>query len=892
MSTRGRPRRAVFVDKTACPVNDVRMAAFGKIQSGLAGLDRALDSIRLGDNVVWQVGSVSDYRALARAFARQAVRDGRRVIYIRFAPHEAIFADDEAEGIVIHKLDPSTGFEYFTGEVHRIAAEAGREAFYVFDSLSELQTAWSADLMMGNFFSVTCPYLFELDTVAWFCIIRHRHSYDAVARVRETTQILIDLFSGEDEMYIHPIKVWKRYSPTMFFPHRLSLSDPDALFPLTDGVSVSAFYRLAGDPGDPGGARNLDSWERFFLEARDEAAKRPEDAARLVRPLAERLFGSDERFMKLVLGNCTARDLFDVKDRMIGSGKIGGKAVGMILARRIVGRALPDVASRMEPHDSFYVGSDVFYTYLVHNRLWRTRIVQRTEAGYFSEAAALREGLLSGTFPERVREQFARMLDYFGQAPIIVRSSSLLEDSFGHAFAGKYESVFCANAGASEERLAAFEDAMRRVYASTMDPSALEYRRLRGLHGQDEQMAILVQRVSGSLYGDFFMPAVAGVGYSLNTWRWHPDLDPSAGMVRLVAGLGTRAVDRTDSDYPRLASLDRPDLPPSGDGDRSVYCQRSLDVVDIRRASVVTLPLEETLSALPDWLCDIISERDYETERRLADSGGSARIRIATCSGAVSNGALTGDLRAMLRALEDEYGNPVDVEFTVNWKSPGEYLVNLLQCRPLQTPTIAAAARPGLDGDFVASLPEEDVLLWLVRDTMGPQLDCDVGAIVYIDPVSYYQMPFRDKPSVARVIGELNARYRLAGGKVVLFAPGRIGTTSPELGVPVSFAEIDAMGILCEVACSSAGYRPELSFGSHFFQDLVESGIFYAAVPEDGPPSRFNPGALSGLTDSFAALFPESNVPPGVVRVYEGAGFRFVSDVVRGTCLCARGIEA
>lgn len=879
------------------------MAAFGKIKSGLEGLDRALDSIRLGDNVVWQVGSVGDYRTLARSFARQALRDGRLVIYIRFAPHEAIFGDSEAADFAgaggaggesgelrIHTLDPSVGFEYFTGEVHRIAAEAGKEAFYVFDCLSELQTAWSADLMMGNFFSVTCPYLFELDTVAWFCILRHRHSYDAIARVRETTQILIDLFSEGDEVYIHPIKVWKRYSPTMFFPHRFSLIDPDALFPLTDGVSVSAFYRLAGDPGDPGGARNLDSWERFFLEARDEAGKRPDAAERLVRPLAERLFGPDERFMKLVLDNCSARDLFDVKDRMIGSGKIGGKAVGMILARRIVERVLPDAASRMEPHDSFYVGSDVFYTYLVHNRLWRTRIVQRTEAGYFSEANALRSGILEGSFPERVREQFARMLDYFGQAPIIVRSSSLLEDSFGHAFAGKYESVFCANAGASEDRLEAFEDAMRRVYASTMDPSALEYRRLRALHGQDEQMAILVQRVSGSLYGDFFMPAVAGVGYSFNTWRWHPDLDPTAGMVRLVAGLGTRAVDRTDSDYPRLASLDRPELPPSGDGDRSLYCQRSLDVIDLARARVDTRPLEEVLSSLPDWLIDIVSERDYETERRLAETGHGGQIRIGTCSGAVANRALLHDLRSILAALEKEYGNPVDVEFTVNWKSPDEYLVNLLQCRPLQTPSIAACARPGLDGNFVASLPENDVLLWLVRDTMGPQLDCDVGAIVYVDPVSYYELPFRDKPSVARVIGELNARYRLSGAKALLLAPGRIGTTSPELGVPVSFAEIDAMGILCEVACSTAGYRPELSFGSHFFQDLVESGIFYAAVPENARPARFNPEALSRFTDSFPALFPASSVPAGVVRVFEGGDFRFVSDVVRGTCLCARGI--
>ncbi|HNQ97154.1 MAG TPA: PEP/pyruvate-binding domain-containing protein [Treponemataceae bacterium] len=162
---------------------------------------------------------------------------------------------------------------------------------------------------------------------------------------------------------------------------------------------------------------------------------------------------------------------------------------------------------------------------------------------------------------------------YFGQSPIIVRSSSLLEDSFGHAFAGKYESVFCVNTGTPEDRLASFENAIRCVYASCMDESALAYRRQRGLEESDEQMAILVQRVSGSLFGHFFLPAAAGVSYSFNAWKWHESIECDKGMIRLVAGLGTRAVDRTDSDYPRLIALGRPDLPPTYATDSTRYCQ-------------------------------------------------------------------------------------------------------------------------------------------------------------------------------------------------------------------------------------------------------------------------------------------------------------------------------
>lgn len=867
------------------------MAAFDTISSGLAGLDLMLDSIRLGDNVVWQVGSVDDYRRIVRPFAGQAIRDGRNLVYIRFAPHAPIL--EPTEGLTIRELDPSFGFERFTGEVHRIIAEAGLDAFYVFDCLSELQTAWAADLMMGNFFAVTCPYLFELDTVAWFCLLRHRHSYDAIARIRETTQLLLDLYPDDGAFFVHPIKVWKRYAPTMFFPHRLDLENPGDARPVTDGVSVSRFYRLAEqslDAGDLLGAGDLDSWERFFIDAR-----KAEPGKALVESMATRMIGTERRVLDLVDAYCSAQDLLAIKDRMVGSGKIGGKAVGLVLSRAIVRKALPDVAPRIEPHDSYYVGSDVFYTYLVHNRLWKLRIQQRTAEGYVAHASALKTGMAEGKFPDRIREQFLRMLEYFGQSPIIVRSSSLLEDSFGHAFAGKYESVFCANSGSPEDRLAAFESAMRAVYASTMDESALAYRKLRGLQDRDEQMAILVQRVSGSLFRDFFMPAAAGVGYSLNAWKWHPDIDPAAGMLRMVIGLGTRAVDRTDSDYPRLISLGRPELDPSAGIDRAQYCQRSVDGIDLGGPGLTTRALESVLPDLPSWLADMLTERDAVAERSLAERGITRTVRIGTCPGVVRQESLMTDLGSVMRELQAAYGCPVDIEFTVNWSSPDDYLVNLLQCRPLQSSKdrerpamVGPEKKPPVDETLAAGIPPDDLLFFLRRDTMGIELDCPIGAVVVIDPQMYCDLPYRDKPAVARAIGELNAHFAARKAQTMLLAPGRLGTSSPELGVPVSFAEIDHFAILCEVAWSKGGYRPELSFGSHFFQDLVESEIFYAAIPEEDPPSAFNTAFFSREENLLPSILPDVALPVGLIGVYEIKGLSFRSDLVRGSCVCAR----
>jgi hypothetical protein len=597
--------------------------------------------------------------------------------------------------------------------------------------------------------------------------------------------------------------------------------------------------------------------------------------------MAERLMGTEPRFLAMVLRWFGSRDLLEIKRRMIGSGKIGGKSAGMTAARRIVEASLPEVARRLEPHDSFYIGTDVFYTYLVHNRLWKLRVRQRTPEGYYEAAPALKEGLLGGTFPDSLREQFLRALEYYGQSPIIVRSSSLLEDSFGHAFAGKYESVFCVNGGSPEDRLLAFENALRSVYASTMDESALAYRSSRGLTELDEQMAILVQRVSGSLFGSLFMPALAGVGYSFNSWKWHRDIDPSAGMLRLVAGLGTRAVDRTGGDYPRLVSLDKPSLDPSGSADRSRYCQRSMDVLNLETNRLEVRPLEEAANSMPPWLLSLLCERDTAAERYLGERGESRRVLIGTCSGAVERGDLLADFGSILRTVQEAYGSPVDLEFTVNWSEDGDYRINLLQCRPLQSYSESRGPGP-LDSPVFLS--EKSIAFDLDRDFMGPGTRISLQGIVAVDPQAYYDLPWRDKPTVARVVGSLNTLFGSIGRNVILLAPGRLGTSSPELGLPVRFAEIDQFRALCEVEYSEAGYRPELSFGSHFFQDLVESGICYAALPEEeGNRARL---FLSELKDTFREFLPLAEIPDGVVRVYACDTLVFMCDPGGNRCFC------
>ena len=520
-------------------------------------------------------------------------------------------------------------------------------------------------------------------------------------------------------------------------------------------------------------------------------------------------------------------DYFTLRERMIGSGAIGGKACGMLLARKIVEREIPEYAGHDEPHDSFFIGSDVFYTYIVSNGAWKLRIRQRSAEGYMNVAGELRARLLHGVFPAKIRERFVDVLEYFGQTPFIVRSSSFLEDGFGNAFAGKYDSVFCVNQGSPEQRLEAFEQAIRQVYASTMDPSALEYRRMRGLDKRDEQMAVLVQRVSGSHYGPYFMPCAAGVGYSHSAYRWMPDMDPGAGMLRIVMGLGTKAVDRTQEDYPRLANLDRPDVTMlTTVAQKHRFSQRNIDLLDCAGNRLRELPLDALLPQLPLWYKKMVMERDTEAEAWLRESGTRQEVWFVSCQRLLENQSFTRLMQRILKTLERVYQNPVDIEFAVNLAPDGDFVVNLLQCRPLYQ----NQSNETVD---LNALKLEQVFFDISDAVMGPSGRRKMDVVVQIDPALYDAYPYNQKYGVAKAIKTINDFYRGSGKNLLLMTPGRVGTSSPELGVPVSFCGISNFSAVCEVSDRRAGFMPELNYGSHMFQDLVEARILYGAIYGD-----------------------------------------------------------
>ena len=847
-------------------------------------INSLFDSFAHTMNVVWQTTEEEDFRQMASCQFLKARNLGVPCIYIRFSD-TPVFQSLPAYVNVRH-IPLTHHFETFTMAVYSAIRESGKGCFFVFDSLSDLQTAWATDMMMKNFFRVITPVVLQMESQAYYPVLRYKHSEETYEEIREQTEVFLDLYSDFKNLYMRPQKILDEDSEEICIPYIYDFQQ-QSYRKTQGGIELSHFLKATTmglpDNYDP----HKDFWDHFF----DTAQKRFEDGKDISRDcetMCQIMMSRDPKIREMVKKHFKPTDYFFIREHMIGTGLIGGKACGMLTARKIVENRQHQIYENFEAHDSFFIGSDVFYSYIVENDFWDLRVKQRTKEGYFDAAEECVKRIMEGHFSEHIEKQFIRLLNYYGHSPIIVRSSSLLEDGFGNAFAGKYESVFCISAGSMEERLEEFEQAIRIVYASTMSKSALDYRLRRGLDNRDEQMSLLVMRVSGSFYGDYYLPCAAGVGYSYSTYRFLETLDPEAGMLRLVMGLGTSAVDRTEGSYPRLVSMDKPAATAfKSIGEHHRYSQQGVDVINRRSRQMEQLPFSRLLPYLPQHVRKQVLQHDFDAERRFRDRGERRDIFFVSCQGLVKNQALMTDLKDLMHTIQEEYQQPVDIEYAINVTRQGDYFINLLQCRPLQV------FKDTKKVTIPRNLDPAAVFVDCSHTSMGLSQRIDLDAIVYVDPIAYYNMPYNDKSKVANLIGKINWTYRGQGRKMLLMVPGRIGTSSPELGVPTAFADISEFRAIFEISESKVGYNPELSFGSHIFQDLVENEILYMAVMEDETRACFAPEKITAMENRILDIDPNAAELSDIVAYYDvrAAGCRLYHDLLNERLVCTIGEE-
>lgn len=840
-----------------------------RASSGNTGLDSVLDGLRDGDNVVWQISRIEEYVPFIAPFCSEAKKRGLPLVYFRFARHNPLLT--EAQGAETHDISPDVGFERFVAQILEVVDSKGYQACYVFDCLSDLAVDWYSDQMLSNFFRITCPYLYKLDTIAYFGIDYSNHTKRAIDTITDTAQVIIRVYENHNRFFIQPLKAVTRYSPTMFMLHE---QKGDAFTPATSSSTLSEILSSLPKPNLDFRVQQAGIWTRTLLHAQETMSavqngrltywEAQDSFKRLLRMIATR----DDRVMRLAEKYLNLADMVDIMRRMIGTGLIGGKALGMLLARAILKKDNPRWEQRLETHDSFFVGSDVFYTYLVHNNCWWLRRELKSSCEIDPDLVAeAQKRILSGSFPEDVRDQFMEMLDYFGQAPIIVRSSSLLEDNYGNAFSGKYESVFCPNQLSPETRLRTFEDAVRKVYASTLSCDALEYRVLRGLLADDEQMALLVQRVSGDLYGETFLPQLAGVGFSFNPYVWHKDIDPLAGFLRLVMGLGTRAVDRLSDDYTRLVALNMPTKRIETDMDQiRKYSQHQVDVLDLPSNTHKALPLQDIAGSFDPFIFDLCTTTDNDMIERAREHGmKNVFAHTVTFDNLLAKTPFVAEMRDMLKTLQTAYDHPVDIEFTANFDSSRDYKINLLQCRPFQAKSDPDARKV----DFPERIDAKDLIFSSSGPVIGPASILTIERLVFVNPSGYSQLSQQQRHGLAQIIGDINRLSASEDMALMLIGPGRWGTSSPSLGIPVRFSQISNASVICELADMHEGLIPDVSLGSHFFNDLVELDMLYIAVSPHNKEHHFNTSLASSLPNKLLSLVPDAAEWENALLVYD-----------------------
>jgi len=575
--------------------------------------------------------------------------------------------------------------------------------------------------------------------------------------------------------------------------------------------------------------------------------------------LIKALISDELDFVRVAKEYLTYEDLVWIRKHRVGRGKIGGKAAGLVLAWKILETTLDRFCDtcrqiQLTMPETYFVGADVSYEFLQVNDLvkylnQKYKGMDQIEGDYPEVQAAYAQG----RFPNDVVQRLRGILEDIGDQPLIVRSSSLLEDNFGLSFAGMYESIFCPNQGALQDNLQRLLDAIKQVYASIYNPDVLLYRKQQKVLDFDERMAILLQVVQGQKYGDYYFPGVAGVAYSRNPFVWNPKMRREDGFARLVTGLGTRAVDRVGEDYPRLVALSHPNLrPETGPRDIKYYSQYYMDVINLKTNQLETLPISDVLhSDYPGLRLLAVADRgEYLAPLLSVDRSLDPRSLVITMDGLLTQTTFAQDLKTVLKALEFSYSHPVDIEFTVvlgNEYPKPSVILDLLQCRPHSNPSEGENVR------IPSAISESDIVFGTTKLVPTGQV-CEIAYIVHIDPEGYAATNPSQKLELARLIARIN--QRLEGKSFILMGPGRWGSSNPDLGLKVRYADFYNTRALVEIGWAQGKNRAAPSYGTHFFQDLVESRIYPLALYPGDPGNPFNRSFFEEALNALPALLP------------------------------------
>lgn len=397
--------------------------------------------------------------------------------------------------------------------------------------------------------------------------------------------------------------------------------------------------------------------------------------------LIKRLMSDQLAFIRVAKNVFTIRDLRWVYERLIGRGKIGGKASGMVLAWKILQlndpELGPDLHSYVGIPETYFIGSELIYEFIFLNKLERY-VNQKylPSAEREDEYPRIMAACKQGEVPEFLVEQLREVLGRINGRPFNVRSSSLLEDHLDFNFAGKYASIFCPNQGTAEENLNALLDAIRQIYASTFNPKAMQEREKYGLIDYDERMGLMIQPLIGEQHGRYFFPTLVGIGLSENTYYKETATRREDGCLRLVWGFADRITEQQFMEKSCIVALSHPRKRTEDEGSNRLHAsQQQVKVINLNTNQFETLPVASILS------------QDYANLPYVATAvpgqNGQNPTYIVTFDRLTKDPKFVKLMRYTLMRLQTVYQKPVQLEFTLTIKETATgpyYQLYILQC--------------------------------------------------------------------------------------------------------------------------------------------------------------------------------------------------------------------
>lgn len=591
--------------------------------------------------------------------------------------------------------------------------------------------------------------------------------------------------------------------------------------------------------------------------------------------LIRRLISDQLYYLQIAKQVFTIWDLIDINKRRIGKGCIGGKSAGMLLAHRILQKAEDaDIRSSVMESDKYFIGAEEFLTFLSFNdQLDLLDLRYEDESEYWRRYPELTERFKRTYFPKEIIESLTRVMEELKGKPFIVRPSSMLEEDRNFSLTGFYNSYIIPNQGTPQDGLLALLDALRGIYAGVFNPNVLTYRRRNGLIDYPESMAVLIQAITGNKTGNYFFPDISGTGCSKSPFNWRANLPANLkdeGYLRLVCGMGTRAVNRTVSDFPQIVVLNNPEKTQTVFSvDEPEFAQEFIDLINLKTNKFESVEIPTAITekyALFPWIVQTLKDGSLQPITRGVDPDDF----VINFDELIRKSEFTKLMRDILATLEKACNCPVMIEFTMSVDltsntSPA-FQIQIDKFRPM-----IQAEKLNCPRNF-EPIPEKKIFLKSDFYVMNG-FEEDIHYVVNLDCRKYKQINSDSLQQLQGYIRRLDAQLGREG--YIIVSNGRFGVQVQEHGLPITLSEIPHARAIVEISDSNNGKIADPMVGTNFYQTMLEVGIYAISI------NRYRESNI--VDDAFFAQQPNQvrqwleDLPKtlaDVIQVYPVTGYK------------------